>query len=134
VAPRIELAGTAWVCCVQCAGTGVGSGGSVGHIASASSVNAVASLRGGASRERGPDRSSVPVLAEQLGTMTALRVPVEDAVDIMCALSGLDTFLLPAARGWTPQRYEEFVLDSLTHALLRQRTSGSFVLRRTGAG
>lgn len=58
------------------------------------------------------------VLAEHLGTMTALRVPVEDAVDILCALSGLDTFLLLAARGWTPERYEQFVLDLLTHALL----------------
>jgi AcrR family transcriptional regulator len=59
------------------------------------------------------------VLAEQLDTMTALRVPVEEAVDVLCALSGLDTYLLLAGRGWTPERYEQFVLDSLTHALLR---------------
>ncbi len=59
------------------------------------------------------------VLAEQLDTMTALRVPVEEAVDILCALSGLDTYLLLPARGRTPERCEQFVLDSLTHALLR---------------
>jgi AcrR family transcriptional regulator len=65
--------------------------------------------------------SAFRVLAEQLDAMDALRVPVEEAVAILCALSGLDVYLLLAARGWTPQQWESFVVDSLTHALLRER-------------
>ena len=63
--------------------------------------------------------SAFRVLAEQLDAMGALRVPVEEAVAILCALSGLDVYLSLAARGWTPQQWEGFVVDSLTHALLR---------------
>jgi AcrR family transcriptional regulator len=63
--------------------------------------------------------SAFRVLAEQLDAMDALRVPVEEAVAILCALSGLDVYLLLAARGWTPQQWERFVVDSLAHALLR---------------
>ena len=63
--------------------------------------------------------SAFRVLAEQLDAMNVLRVPVEEAVAILCALSGLDVYLSLAARGWTPQRWERFVVDSLTHALLR---------------
>jgi len=58
------------------------------------------------------------VLAEQLQAMDALRVPVDEAVTILCVLSGLDVYLALAARGWTPQQWERFVLDTLTHALL----------------
>ena len=57
-------------------------------------------------------------LAEQLDDLQALRVPVDEAVDILCAVSGLEVFLLLSARGWTPERWERFVVDSLTHALL----------------
>lgn len=63
--------------------------------------------------------SAFRVLAEQLDAMQALRVPVDQAVDILCVLSGLDTYLQLAARGWTPHQWEQFVIDSLTHALLR---------------
>jgi AcrR family transcriptional regulator len=65
--------------------------------------------------------SAFRVLAEQLDAMNALRVPVEEAVAILCALSGLDVYLSLAARGWTPQQWERFVVDSLTHALLQVR-------------
>jgi len=58
-------------------------------------------------------------LAEQLEALQALRVPVDEAVDILCALSGLEMFLLLSARGWPPERWEQFVVDSLVHALLR---------------
>jgi AcrR family transcriptional regulator len=58
------------------------------------------------------------VLAAQLEAMDALRVPVDEAVDILCALSGLETYLLLSARGWSPQRWERFVVDSVTHALI----------------
>ncbi len=63
--------------------------------------------------------SAFRVLAEQLDSMGVLRVPVEEAVAILCVLSGLDVHLALAARGWTPDQWERFVLDSLTHALLR---------------
>ena len=58
------------------------------------------------------------VLAEQLEALRALRVPVAEAVDILCALSGVEMFLLLSARGWSPERWEQFVVDSLVHALL----------------
>jgi AcrR family transcriptional regulator len=62
--------------------------------------------------------SAFRVLAEQLDAAKALRVPVEEAVAILCALSGIDVYLSLAARGWTPQQWERFVVESLTHALL----------------
>ena len=62
--------------------------------------------------------SAFRVLAEQLDAMHALRVPVEEAVAILCALSGLDVYLSLAGRGWTPEQWERFVADSLTYALL----------------
>ena len=42
------------------------------------------------------------VLADQLAAMDSLRVPVDEAVDILCALAGLETYLQLAGRGWTP--------------------------------
>jgi len=63
--------------------------------------------------------SAFRVLAEQLDAMNALRVPVEEAVAILCALSGLDVYLSLASRGWTPEQWERLVVDSLSHALLR---------------
>lgn len=58
------------------------------------------------------------VLAEQLDAIDALRVTVEEAVDILCALSGLELYFLLTERGWNPQQWEGFVVDSLAHALL----------------
>jgi AcrR family transcriptional regulator len=58
------------------------------------------------------------VLAEQLDAMDALRVPTEQAVDILCALSGLETYFSLTERGWSPQQWEGFVVDSVAHALL----------------
>lgn len=59
------------------------------------------------------------VLAEQLQRMGALRVPVEEATDILCAISGLSTYLVLADRGWTGSRWEQFAVDTLAHALLQ---------------
>ena len=59
------------------------------------------------------------VLAAQLDTMGALRVPVEEATDILCALAGLGMYLVLADRGWTTEQWERFVVDTLAHALLR---------------
>jgi AcrR family transcriptional regulator len=58
------------------------------------------------------------VLAEQLDGMDALRVPVEEATDILCAIQGLGMYLVLTARGWTAAQWERFVLDTLEHALL----------------
>lgn len=59
------------------------------------------------------------VLAEQLDAMDALRVSVDDAVAVLCALSGIEVYLSLAARGWTSERWERFVVDALSSALLR---------------
>ena len=59
------------------------------------------------------------VLAEQLQAMGALRPPVEEATDILCAISGVGMYLVLAGRGWDTERWERFVVDTLAHALLR---------------
>lgn len=58
------------------------------------------------------------VLAEQLDTMNALRRPVEEATDILCAISGVRMYLVLADRGWSAEQWERFVADTLAHALL----------------
>lgn len=68
--------------------------------------------------------SAFRVLAEQLDAAAALRVPVDEAVDILLALSGIETYLLLVGRGWTPQRWERFVIETLTHALLHENLTG----------
>jgi hypothetical protein len=50
--------------------------------------------------------------------MHALRVPVDEATDILCALSGLSMYLVLADRGWTAPQWERFVVELLAHALL----------------
>lgn len=62
--------------------------------------------------------SAFRVLSEQLDAMDALRVPVDEAVAVLCALSGIEVYVSLAARGWTPEQWERFVVDALTHALL----------------
>jgi len=59
------------------------------------------------------------VLAEQLDTMGALRVPVDEATDILCAVGGLGMYLVLADRGWTAEQWARFATDTLAHALLR---------------
>ena len=61
------------------------------------------------------------VLAEQLDDRGALRVPVDEATDILCALSGLEMYLGLADRGWPAEQWERGVVDALTHALLDER-------------
>lgn len=77
--------------------------------------------------------SAFRVLAEQLDAMEALRVPVHEAVDILCALSGLEMYLQLAARGWAPQRWERFVVDSLAHALLEDHRVDGTAERQSDA-
>ena len=59
------------------------------------------------------------VLAEQLDAMKALRVPVEEATDILCAISGLSMYLVLTDRGWTAAQWERFAVDTVAHALLQ---------------
>jgi AcrR family transcriptional regulator len=59
------------------------------------------------------------LLAEQLDGMGALRRPVEEATDILCAISGVGLYLVLAGRGWSTDHWERFVIDTLCHALLR---------------
>ena len=58
------------------------------------------------------------VLAEQLDTLQALGVSVEEATDILCAISGLTTYLVLTDRGWSASQWERFVVETLDHALL----------------
>jgi AcrR family transcriptional regulator len=59
------------------------------------------------------------VLVEQLAERGPLRVPVDEAVDIVCAVHSIELHALLAARGWDPERWERFVVETLDHALLR---------------
>ena len=59
------------------------------------------------------------VLAEQLDAMQVLRVPVEEATDILCAISGLSMYLVLTDRGWTSAQWEHFAVDTVAHALLQ---------------
>lgn len=43
-------------------------------------------------------------------------MPIEEATDILCALSGLGMYLVLADRGWTVQQRERFAIDALKHA------------------
>jgi AcrR family transcriptional regulator len=58
------------------------------------------------------------VMVDQLAERGPLRVPVEEAVDIVCAVHGPEVYEILVARGWTPQRWERFVVDTLASALL----------------
>jgi AcrR family transcriptional regulator len=59
------------------------------------------------------------VLADELDARDALRVPVEEAVDVLLAVHGIEAWWVLAARGWTAQRWEGYVTETLAHALLR---------------
>jgi AcrR family transcriptional regulator len=58
------------------------------------------------------------LMVTQLAERTPLRVPLDEAVDIVCAVHGPEVFEVLTARGWTPQRWERFVVDTLAAALL----------------
>lgn len=60
------------------------------------------------------------VLAQQLADRSALApgMTVEAATDIIVALLSVELYLLLAARGWSPHRWEEWTTTTLTTALL----------------
>lgn len=58
-------------------------------------------------------------LAELLDERGALRLPLDEAVDVLCALLGPELYqVLTARRGWTPARWEEWTSAAVAHALL----------------
>jgi AcrR family transcriptional regulator len=61
------------------------------------------------------------VLAQQLAERGALKpsMSVDDATDILVALVSIEVYLLLAARGWNPQRWEQWITTMLTTALLQ---------------
>jgi len=63
--------------------------------------------------------SAFRVLAEQLHSLNALRVSVDEATDILCALSDFNLYFVLTDRGWTAEQWERFVVDTVAHALLR---------------
>jgi AcrR family transcriptional regulator len=60
------------------------------------------------------------VLAQQLDERHALRpdVSVDGATDAVIALVSIEVYLILAARGWSPARWEEWVTSMLIAALL----------------
>jgi AcrR family transcriptional regulator len=57
-------------------------------------------------------------LARLLDERGALSRPVDEAVDVLCALHGPEVYGVLTGRGWTPERWERFMLESITAALL----------------
>ena len=67
------------------------------------------------------------LLAEQLAERDALRpgLTVDDATDVILALHGPEVFLVLAARGWSPQRWADWMAPVLVDALLGPDRRGS---------
>lgn len=62
------------------------------------------------------------VLAQQLADKHGLRdgLSVQDAADVIFALHSLELYhLLTEARGWTPTRWESWLTETLSNAVLR---------------
>jgi AcrR family transcriptional regulator len=59
------------------------------------------------------------MLARLLAERGALRVPVDEATDIICALLSLEVYALLTRRGWTPRRWGRWATGALAAGLLR---------------
>jgi AcrR family transcriptional regulator len=59
------------------------------------------------------------MLATMLDERGALNRPVDEAVDVLCALHGPEVYGVLTGRGWTPEQWERFTMESITCALLR---------------
>jgi AcrR family transcriptional regulator len=57
-------------------------------------------------------------LAELLDRRGGLNRPVEEAVDVLCALLGPEVYGVLTGRGWSPAQWERFTAESITAALL----------------
>jgi AcrR family transcriptional regulator len=58
------------------------------------------------------------MLATILAERGALNRPVDEAVDVLCALHGPEVYGVLTSRGWTPEQWERFTVESITAALL----------------
>jgi AcrR family transcriptional regulator len=59
------------------------------------------------------------MFAAMLAERGALNRPLDEAVDVLCALSGPDVYRVLTGRGWTPEQWERFTVESITCALLK---------------
>ena len=57
-------------------------------------------------------------LATLLDERQALNRPVDEAVDVLCALLGPEVYGVLTGRGWSPAQWERFTAESITAALL----------------
>lgn len=57
-------------------------------------------------------------LAQLLDDRDALRVPLDEATDILCALLGLELHAVLVDRGWTSDRWQRWVTETVIAALL----------------
>ncbi|ONH52539.1 hypothetical protein CcI49_33610 [Frankia sp. CcI49] len=66
--------------------------------------------------------TAMRVLAEQLAAKQGLRegLTVDEATDIFFALNSVEVFHLLADCGWTPDRWERWIVDTLTATVLRE--------------
>jgi AcrR family transcriptional regulator len=92
--------------------------------AAAETDSALADLRAELDAER---LGRMTQVARKLARKTRLRpgLSTREAADILWTYSSPDLYrLLVVSRGWSPERYGEFVGDSLVHALLGSGTEG----------
>jgi len=59
------------------------------------------------------------MLAQLLDDRDALRVPLDEATDILCALLGLELHAMLVDRGWTSERWQRWVGETVAATLLR---------------
>ena len=59
------------------------------------------------------------MLATLLDDRDALRVPLDEATDILCALLGLELHAMLVDRGWTSERWQRWVSETVAATLLR---------------
>ena len=57
-------------------------------------------------------------LAHELDRRRALNRPVDEAVDVLCALLGPEVYGVLTGRGWSPSQWERFTTETITAALL----------------
>jgi AcrR family transcriptional regulator len=59
------------------------------------------------------------MFATMLDERGALNRPLDEAVDVLCALQGPEVYGVLTGRGWTPEQWERFTVDAVTAALLQ---------------
>jgi hypothetical protein len=60
------------------------------------------------------------VFVQHLADLGALKpgLAIDDALDILLALASIEVFLILTERGWSPQKWELWMTDTITTALL----------------